>query len=250
MHCFWLFLVSLVLCVGNALGADTVETWEVGAGNFELFSEFQGVGSTAPDQGVASAMLMGWGVANRFSAFAATGVSAAGNLSSAEAEIVLGAFGTPYDSDHLDFDLGLDMIASGPGLKEALIVPAFEINLDRTPDLSSVGLYLRGAAEIAGGEFGGDEVHRHVDLAFTLGSYFTLSPSQQILLQYNLTVHDEPEPGIPDVERGALALGYNAMLSDILELVSEVWLDIPQDDEDAHLGLKVGIIAALLPSGN
>lgn len=250
MKNYWMILVSFVLFAGDALGADTVETWEAGTGNFELFSEFAGVGSAASDQGLASAVLLGWGVANRFSAFAATAVSADGNLANAEPELILGAFATPYESKHLDFDLGLDMVAFGPGLQEAMIVPAFEINLDRTPDLSTMGLYLRGAAKIAGGDADIDEVHRHVDLAFTLGSYFTLSPSQQILLQYDIVVHDEPEPGVPDVERGALALGYNAMLNDSLELITEAWLDVPQNDEDAHLGLRVGIIATLMPGGS
>lgn len=244
-----LSLMGMMLICGSVDAADTIETWEAGAGNFEMYSGFEGVGSSTSDQAFASAMLMGWGVANRFSAFVGVSLTADGYFASAESELGLGAFATLYDSDHLDFDLGLDMVVSGPGMNEAVMVPGFEINLDRTPDLSSFGLYLRGAAPIAGGKYDDDEIRRHVDLRFTAGTYFTLSPTQQILLQYDITVHDEPEPGVPDVERGALALGYNAILNDSLELISEAWLDVPQGDESYHLGLMVGVIATLFPGG-
>nr|MEE4269100.1 hypothetical protein [Candidatus Krumholzibacteria bacterium] len=239
-------LCGLIMAVAQSgLAADTLETWDHGAGNFEMYSGFGGLGNDAESQSVDSSLLIGWGVADRFSSYLSTSLSSNGYLTSAESELNLGAFGTLHDSDHLDFDLGLDMIVSGPGMTEASVVPAFEINLDRTPDLGSYGLYLRGAAILAGAQYGEDELRRHVDLGLTVGTYYTLSAHQQVLLEYDITVHDEPEPGIPDVERGALALGYNALLHDNLELISEARLNIPQGDEDVEFGFTLGIIATL-----
>ena len=72
-----------------------------------------------------------------------------------------------------------------------------------------------------------------------------LGARRQLVLEYDITLHDRPEPGTPDVERGALALGYNVLLSDSLELITEARLDVPQFNESATLGLVVGVIPAL-----
>jgi hypothetical protein len=228
--------------------ADTLETWDAGAGNFEMYSGFEGVGAETLDQGLSSSLLVGWGVADRFSSYLGTSIATDGYFSSAETELDLGAFGTLYNSDHLDFDLGLNMTVSGPGMEQAAFVPAFELNLDHSPDLATYGFYTRGAAVINGGDPGDEELRRHVDWNFSFGSYYTLSPRQQVLLEYDITIHDEPEPGIPDIPRGAVALGYNALLNEDLELISEFRLDVPQGDEDYQVGFMLGVIATL--SGN
>jgi hypothetical protein len=239
----WLFCLAILAPGTHA--ADTLEVWDAGSGNFEMYSGFGGLGAATADQSIGSSMLLGWGVARRFSAYVGTALAADGNFDQTETELNLGAFGTVLDSDHLDLDVGLDMVAYGPGMTDMAVVPAFELNLDRAPDLAAFGSYLRGAARIAGRDIGGREIRRHVDFNLTFGSYLTVSPTRQLVLEYDLTFHDHPEPGTPDIEKGCLALGYNVLLSDRLELISEARLDIPQGDETTDLGLMLGVITAL-----
>jgi len=70
----WLVVTICLLTIltPQSRAADTLETWDTGAGNFELYSAVDGVGETVADQAVAGAMVMGWGVARRFSAYLAT----------------------------------------------------------------------------------------------------------------------------------------------------------------------------------
>ncbi len=117
-------LCVIILAVAHSVrAADTLETWDTGAGNFEMYSGFGGLGNDAESQIVDSSLLIGWGVADRFSSYLSTSLSSNGYFTSAESELNLGAFGTLHDSDHFDFDLGLDMIVSGPGMTEAAVVP-------------------------------------------------------------------------------------------------------------------------------
>ena len=243
----WLVAIICLLTILTrpADAADTLETWNTGAGNFELYSAVDGVGETVADQAVAGAMVMGWGVANRFSAYLATVMSADGYLTGAETQINLGAFGTPVDTDHFDIDLLLDMRVEGSGMNEAVIMPAVELNLDRAPDLAAYGLYFRGSAEIAGRETELGQPERHVDLGLTLGTYFSLSQRHQLLLQYDATVHDNPGPETRKFEHGAVALGYNALLGDNLELITETKVGIVQGDGQGAVGFMVGFIATL-----
>ena len=243
----WLVVTICLLTILTppSHAADTLATWDTGAGNFEPYPAVDGVGETVADQAVAGAMVMGWGVAHRFSAYLATFMSADGYLTGAETQLNLGAFGTPIDTDHFDVDLLLDMRVGGDGMNEAVVMPAVELNLDRAPDLAAYGLYFRGSAEIAGRETELGQPERHVDLGLTLGTYFTLSQRHQLLLQYDATVHDNPGPETRKFEHGAVALGYNALLGDNLELITETKVGIAQGDGAAALGFMVGFIATL-----
>jgi hypothetical protein len=44
---------------------------------------------------------------------------------------------------------------------------------------------------------------------------------------------------------GGISLGYNVILADPLELITEVYFDIPQDDENFGVDVMVGFIATL-----
>ena len=49
----------------------------------------------------------------------------------------------------------------------------------------------------------------------------------------------------PDMEVGALALGYNATVHEHIELIHEASLDIPQGDEQVGVGLMFGVLTTL-----
>jgi hypothetical protein len=226
--------------------ADTIETFDPGAGDVELASQLEGVGRAGTDQALGSAMLLGYGLAERFSAYVASSLSADGSLAGAQTELNLGAFGTPLDTDHLDLDLILDLILAGTGMGGWTVAPALELNLDREPDLAAYGLYLRAAAAIAPRAAGPERAGgRQLDLGLSLGSYWSPSPRAQLLLEVDATVHEEPDPGAPALERGAVALGLNLLLGENLELITETRYDLPQRGEVGSAGFMVGVIATL-----
>jgi hypothetical protein len=235
----------LLLACLPVLAADTIETWDRHAGNVELYSRLEGLGQAGGEQAVGGAMLLGYGLTQRFSAYLATTLSADGYLMGAQTELNLGAFGTPLDTDHLDLDLLLDIrVADGGG--PLAVTPALELNLDRKPELAAYGLYLRAAGEVAGQEaIAGARPGRRLALGLTLGGYWSLTSRSQLLLEVDATVHDEPAPGTPAFERGALALGFNTLVGESLELITETRYDLPQDGVRGAAGFMVGLIATL-----
>lgn len=241
-------LLGLLVCLASHVrAADTVEIWAAGEGNMEIYSFYDGMRNAPADQAVGGELVMGWGVAERVSVMLATALSANGTLTGGETGFDIAVFGTALDTDHMDVDLIWGLGAAGEGMSEIALTPGFELNLDREPGLESWGVYLRGGAEIYGleAETDGGPDHSHLDLVFTVGSYYTLGADSQLLLEYDATLPDRDIPHAPDYNHGALALGYNRMVNDCCELVTQLHLNLPDAEIDASLGVMAGFIAAI-----
>ena len=242
------------------LPADTIETWDAGSGDIDFYLMMDGMGQDAASQGVAGDMLLGWGVADRLSAYLAVSLMADGYFNDSGAEMGVGLFGTPVDTDHVDLDLVLDICAGVAGRREFCLGPTVELNLDAAPERTAWGFYARtglavsgrgesapeATAKVDGGAITGPA--RLVDGLLTVGGYLTLDPRRQLLLEYDVTYLDEPTPGEPAIEHGGLALGYNQAISDRLEFISQARFDVPQGGQTSSLSMMVGFIASL-PGG-
>ena len=140
--------------------------------------------------------------------------------------------------------------------------PALELNLDARPDLALCGLYLRAEEDLAGRDdsVADDPATRDVDeakerhafaptTALTFGGYFTIGERHQLLLEYDVALHHGDRGAGPDapraVERGGVALGYNVRLSDAIELVTQVSVDVPDRGERVSAGISIGFIATM-----
>ena len=238
------FTLAFAGCPCHTRAADTYETWDAGATNFEVYSLVDGVGLTQEDQGFAGDMVVGWGLVDRFSAYFATTLESNGAMTSAEPAMTMGVFGTPVNTDHFDLDLALDVTLAGEGMSEPTIGPTLELNYDADPGMATWGLYTRSGLATYGSEREDVNV-RHTDLALTVGTYWTLAPDRQLLLEYDAMVHDKIDIDNRRFEHGALALGFNTMIAGNLELISEVRVDIPQADESSSLGLMLGVISTM-----
>ncbi len=255
-----------LLLAGPVPAADTLETWDAGCADVEFAVTLDGMGQDAGERAYCGDMLLGWGVARRLSAYVALSLAGSGDLRDGTPSAGLGVFGTPLETDHVDLDLHLEFGADGPGLGRINLGPSLELNLDAAPDRASWGLYARAGLALA--EAADDEADataktgadpgattpvdadgRTVDRLLTVGTYLTLDPKRQLLLEYDVIYHDEPEPGAPATEHGGLALGYNRLLGEQLELVSQVRWDVPQGGGDGALGMSLGVIATL-PGGS
>jgi hypothetical protein len=252
--------LALACFVASGLGlshparaADTVEPFDVGVSNLELYTGYDGLGTTFSDQALMGDFLLGIGVLERLSLYLGTTVEGYRRMRAGDGTVNLGVFGTVLDTRHVDIDLVLGLGLGGPGFRGVNVSPAFEINLDREPDLRAYGLYLKGAAVISVSAADPEEGEQAVFLhhyVTTVGAYLTLGPKHrhQLLAEFDVGFH--PDAGDPErrVDIGGIAVGYNVVLHERLELITQLCVDIPQGDEKAAVGLLAGIIVTL-PTG-
>jgi len=122
-------------------------------------------------------------------------------------------------------------------LEDFALGTAFELNLDLAPDLSLWGVYLRGCVHLGGG--------LHVGVETTLGTYVTLSERHQLLLEADaeFVLHAGDRQG--GVQIGGIALGYNIVVHEAVELITEIFLDIQQPGGSFSTGVMLGLILTL-----
>lgn len=250
-----LLLATLVAFAASsartARAADTVETWEVGATDLDYYVGYDGLALDDAVQGcIWSDIMLGYGLVEGLSAYVGLTFEADGQLADRAAQAYFGVFGTPLDSDHVDLDLFLDFAVGGPDDDALHVMPSLELNLDLEPDLQLAGLYVRSGLHLSGTQThgptsggsspGGPDAH--VELA--AGAYWTVAQGHQLLaeLDGSYPVVSETEEGL---EIGGLSLGYNVEVHRSLELISEVGVDVPEDDELLSGSVMLGLIATM-----
>jgi hypothetical protein len=238
--------------------ADTAETFGIGASDFELYLGFDGVGLGKYEKTISAEAVAGFGFVDRFSGFLTTSIEGNEQLSKGTGGAGFGVFGTPVDTNHFDMDL---FLAGGFSVGAMHIAPAIELNLDAAPDLALYGIYFR-AAEIFEGRDDSieddpstvaDETHNQYTFApttaLTVGAYVTIAESHQILIEFDTAFHHNTDDasihGSSAMDVGAVALGYNVILGNVFELISQVTLDIPNTDEKLAAGFLLGFIASM-----
>lgn len=233
---------AVILSPKRCPAADTVETFDLGVSDVELYAGFDGLGAPVPERGIGVETLIGAGLAERLSSYVAAALVADPTLSAGEAGIAAGIFGTPVDGARVDLDLLLELAADGPNLSTLHTVPTVELNLD----FRRVGLYLRAGADIYGSI--AEETADHESppasavLFYTPGLYVSLGDRHQLLLEYHgaVTITDAPNP-----TRGGVALGWNVTLNHRVELINEIGLTLPDGpDTPLSASLYLGLIAS------
>lgn len=226
---------------GAARAADTLETFEAGALDVELYTGYEGLGAARERHSVFGDLYLGYGITDRLSAFVGTLVHFDGRLSNPDPDVYLGVYGTPVDTAHFDLDLSLAFDALGAGLRELQVTPGLELNLDLDSPVGPWGLYLRAALPVHGGADGEPIAARQLDLV--PGVWWTVREGHQLLLEYATSAHRASPEADGHLEAGAFALGYNLTLTPALELISQVSVRLPEGGEPAAAGLILGFIA-------
>ena len=243
-------------CLLNAaprpvLAADTVETWGVGATDVDFYLGLDGIGLGKYEKTVFGDIMLGYGLVERFSAYFGTTLQANEYFSDGFANVYMGIFGTPVETDHFDLDLFLDVSLGGPYFDEFAMSPSLELNVDLDPEMRSWGAYLRVPFPVQGRKIQPDEHpdSERFDVSFslvaTLGAYYTVADGHQILVEYDTRFHPDPEAQERQIDVGTIALGYNVVLVEAIELINHFYLDIPQDDKTTALGVMIGIITTM-----
>jgi len=214
----------------------------------DLYLGFDGVGPGETEKTAFGEIMLGIGLTDHLSAFTGAVVQGDQTFSRRAGELYLGLMGTPLDTDHLDLDLFLELRLSGEGLAQFQATPSLEFNVDGDAQRRSWGLYLRAGLPLYRREAGGGR-DLALHLESTLGAYLTFGGRHQVLLEYDMAFRPWPEAGQHPAEVGGLALGYNLTLSDAAELISQVYLDLPQlGDEPLAANFMLGVIISM-PGG-
>ncbi|MCK9522016.1 MAG: hypothetical protein M0R76_03095 [Proteobacteria bacterium] len=238
-------LVTLLAAPLHA--ADTTETWDVGATNTELYVGIEEVGKSRSELTLYSDMLLGYGIIERFSAYFGSTFFSNPSFTEGSADLFMGVFGTPLDTDHIDLDLFLDMRVTGADQWAPTVTPSLELNYDLKPDQALWGMYVRAGVSLYG-RTDEDVVKKKgpmVDLAATLGTYWTFLERHRLLLEYDFCHRLRPTMGGSATEQGGLAIGYNVEVSDAIKLLNEIYIALPQSGESVSANFMVGIGATL-----
>lgn len=239
-------LLALVLLAGPARAADTIETFDVGATDLELYVGVDGFGPKNQDRTLSTEVVAGFGIVDGLSLYVVTALEANHRFADGAAGLGVGLFGTPLDTDHFDIDLVLDVGAGGPGFSELALAPMAEFNLDLDPGMGSWGLFVRAGAEIAGQAAPeGEAMPPSVAVLFNPGTYLTIAGRHQLLLEYDMAILPATSDAPAAVDVGGLAVGYNVVLAEPIELVTQLFVDLPQEGEEAAVGVTVGFVATL-----
>lgn len=252
---FWAALALILVPAGAAQAADTIETFDVGATDLEFYSGYDGIGLDKYDGVVAGELVLGLGLIDGLSA--TLGVSAEANerLGAGAGAVGFGLFGTPVDTDHFDLDLSWGMEISGSDFS---LAPGIEMNFDLKPDLALWGMYVRINPTLTGRDESSedDPATLAVDeskpkfafapgMGMTLGTYWTIAEKHQLLLEADTTLLFDPADDERTFDFGGVALGYNVMVHPSVELITQVYLDIPQEDDKFSVGVMGGIVVTL-----
>jgi hypothetical protein len=230
----------LATTAGRAEAADTVETWPEAEHDVEIYAGFQGLGLCRHERGLVADVLLGHGLAHRFSGYLTASMAMNDRLDDGFAGMSLGVFGTPLDTDHVDLDLLMDLAASGEQGGLVAMMPGLELNLDLRPDLALAGAYLRAGLPLAT-RLGG-RADPILCVLTTLGAYVTLGRIHQILVEYDMRFHLRPRS---EVELGGVAVGYNVLVHEALELIGQVYVGV---GGRPSVGFLLGLIASIEPS--
>ena len=230
--------MALLLGVPAAQAADTVEGYAAGEVSFETHFAMEGFRDGRRSMGIGQEGLIGVGIHKYLSGAVGFSFGANGYLADVESAFNLSLTSTVLDTEHFDLDLMLAF--------DGTIAPGLELNFD----IASFGVYVRAELPIAGihripAEIDGDPYEATVGLGLTPGVYWTITEGHQLLLEASMEFFwADAEDASGRLDIWSLALGYNVMLLDNLELVTEVKTYQPTD-EDVEFGFGVGIIASL-----
>ena len=245
-------LCTIALLLGSvspAGAADTVETWDVGATDVEFYSGVNGVGLKRADSSLFGDLVLGFGLVNRLSAYVAQNITGNGFFTGGSGTTYLGIFGTLVDTRHFDLDLFLNFDLGGRGYRDLGMTPMVELNFDVDPNRQSWGAYVRAGFRLHGLNVTGDEDYpqwqTHTTLTTVVGTYLTIARRHMLLLEFDFAWKHLRADGDREVEIGGVALGYNVILSSRIELINQVFFDIPQPGERFNAGFLVGFIATI-----
>ncbi len=244
------FSCLLFLLVVFSYAANTVETFDEKHGYFEINMSYRGIGRAQEEQELISQAIWGKGFTDRLSGYMGMDASSDGYLSLGGFDVMMGIIATPIRQDYFNLDLFAEMGAGDSTYAGVYVDPGFELNFDLAPNQEKGGLYfdvdelLTGADTASEDTTGGLPLHQRIFTPSTnlrCAAYYTVVKGQQLHLQLDQEFHHHPFGGQKAYQFKAIRIGYNIMLTDVLQLTTEIALYGPFDDSDRGIGFQIGL---------
>jgi len=242
---FWIIFAIILFMMMTVSAADTTEIFDMGATDIEFYVGYDGI-SSEKKQGIFSIeTVTGFGVTDNISLLINLSGEFGEHFNKRSSGIGLGVFSTLFDSDHFDLDIYLN---TGAGLEGFYLSPAMEINIDLKPDLELAGIYFRIEqlfVAILEPESSRESCVFVAETSITSGIYFKINDSHQLLFEYDMAVLNNPANDEERLNIGGIALGYNVTFHENIELISQLYYGIPQNDEKHSFGVSIGTIITM-----
>ncbi|MBD3318192.1 MAG: hypothetical protein GF344_20605 [Chitinivibrionales bacterium] len=222
-----LCLFSLVSTT-SLCALDTTEPFDLGFSDNEIYVSFSGLGAERGRRMSAVEYVVGVGVTERFSTLFSFVTESDGYFNNPATELGASLFANVLDRRHLKLDISAGVTSGGSvGL-------GTELNVD----FDRAGLQVTIEEAIYNGGASSDDINFETTIAPLV--YVSLTDALQALASIDATLPADGDAGI-----GAPAVGLNAVISDAIEIISEVGFDIPREGEAFTVGASLGFVATL-----
>jgi hypothetical protein len=222
-------LALLAVTAATVSALDTTEPFDPGFTDNEVYVGFDGIGAGEGGKSTMAEYVAGIGVTDRLSTVFSLGLASNEFLAEAEAELGIGLFYTLVDTERFKLDLMSSLTSTG----------AVDIATECNLDFDRAGLQLTLEQGLYNDPATADRISGTTTIAPL--AWYSLSDAMQILAAVDFGIAGDAG----SLEIGSLAVGYNAVLSEALELITEVGFAIPQNDETFSAGVLVGFVATL-----
>lgn len=259
-------IATLLICVAHAAPAsavDTNETIDSGATYYEFSTGWTGLQKPLIQQQIYAGSAIAYGLTDKLTGYLAMSGQANAYFGDGFGRTGFGLMATVYNTDHVSVDAMIDAGMGGVGPQPLLfhpardlttgfaLTPGVEINYDHDDEMNDWGLFtvlqqaLTGRTTVVYT----DEFVERVTYAFApylqmaLGGYITtVADKKQWLLELDFRWRQNPTTSQDALVWSGLGLGYNHMVNEELELATEVYVNMPVDNETWGVGFSVGII--------
>ncbi len=224
----------------NAL--DTTEPFELGFTDYEMYSSMGGANLNAGERTIGWDGVVGVGLTDSFSAALKYSLESNDYLQSDGDQLHLWVFWTVTASKIFDVDF-FSQIGTGGGL-------AFgsELNLDL--DKFGLQLTLEEGIENRIDLKGNPTKERSYNLGLQPLVHYALNDSTQLLAAIDFSLPHYPKKGERSFNIGSVGIGLNIGVHPAVELITELNIDIPQDDEKMAIGAMIGFLATVPATKN
>lgn len=221
-----LYVLLLLTLAAHAL--DTTEPFDVGFTDNEAYVTLGALGSGG-ELSIESEYLIGIGITDRLSSSLAVGTATNHYLASSEWVVGAGLFLNLIESNLFKLDIAAGLSTTGD----------FAIGSEVNLDFERFGVQLTVEEGFANAATSPTEVDLTTGIAPLV--YGSLSGSAQVLAAVDFAIAHSGD----GLDIGSAALGYNQVISDTIELITELSLDIPQDSESVTGAVSIGFVATI-----
>jgi hypothetical protein len=233
--CILFLLIGLTS--SSVFAVDTIEPFSIGLSDVEMYAGFESQGIDASENTFSTSTGIGAGLSDRWSFFLGFSGDTTGALDNGQTIFDMTLFWNLFSQSNWALDLGTTIShAEGNGA----FAPFFELNWDASPNQASWGLFAHGGPT-------GTGATGKVDWTFGLaaGGYITMMDGHQLLAEWAPEYDLGNDSSTQAWNNGSLRMGYNFVISDEVEIISEVGYILPYHLNDGAITSTIGFVASL-----